>query len=69
MWIFLGMFNWYSRNLAHKAGDSDMDTEWTFGQVLAPVAFAQVAFDLVKRGFKLFHWQLTGPLSDQTLKC
>jgi hypothetical protein len=69
MWIFLGMFHWYSRNLAHKAGESDQDTEWIFGQVLAPVAFAQVAFDLVKYGFRLFHWQLPGPLSDQTLKC
>jgi hypothetical protein len=72
MWIFLGMFHRYSSDLAQKAGESDKDKEWTFGQVLAPVAFAQVAFDLIKRVSLLV--SVTGGLperatSDQKVMC
>ena len=48
MWVFLATFHWYSNSLAQRAGESDKDTQWTFGQVLAPVAFLQIVFDIMK---------------------
>jgi len=50
MWVFLATFHfhWYSHSLAQRAGESDKDTKWTFGQVLAPVAFLQIIFDIMK---------------------
>lgn len=46
MWLFLGLFTAYREDVRHRAGDSDQDGEWTFGQVLSLATWAPVAVEL-----------------------
>lgn len=47
MWTFLFLFTAYREAVKQKAGESDQDTEWTFGQVLSLVTWAPVALELI----------------------
>lgn len=47
MWTFLFLFTAYREAVKSKAGESDQDTEWTFGQVLSLVTWAPVALELI----------------------
>lgn len=46
MWLFLVLFTAYREDVRHRAGDSDQDGEWTFGQVLSLATWAPVAVEL-----------------------
>jgi hypothetical protein len=47
MWAFVFLFTAYREAVKQKAGESDQDTEWTFGQVLSLVTWAPVALELI----------------------
>lgn len=47
MWVFLALFTAYREDVRHRAGDSDQDGEWTFGQVLSLTTWAPVAVELM----------------------
>lgn len=47
MWTFLFLFTAYREAVKQKAGESDQDAEWTFGQVLSLVTWAPVALELI----------------------
>lgn len=47
MWRFLYLFTQYRSDVALKAGDSDGDTSWSFGQVLSLATWVPVGVDLV----------------------
>ncbi|KAI3393040.1 hypothetical protein diail_4816 [Diaporthe ilicicola] len=47
MWAFLFLFTAYREAVKDEAGESDQDTEWTFGQVLSLVTWAPVALELI----------------------
>lgn len=46
MWLFLALFTAYREDVRHRAGSSDQDGEWTFGQVLSLVTWAPVVVEL-----------------------
>lgn len=47
MWVLLGTFTLYRHDVSHRAGGTDVDNEWTLGQILALVQWFPVGLDLV----------------------
>lgn len=47
MWVFLAFFTIYRSDVSERAGNSDSDDEWSFGQVLGLVTWVPVLIDLV----------------------
>lgn len=58
MWLFLALFTAYREDVRLRAGDSDQDGEWTFGQVLSLATWAPVAVELAN----VYLCELTPPL-------
>ena len=48
MWATLALFHRYRNDIASKAGESDEDERWSFGQILSLATWASVILDLVR---------------------
>jgi hypothetical protein len=48
MWAMLALFHRYRNDIGSKAGESDQDDRWSFGQVLSLATWASVILDLVR---------------------
>ncbi|KAL8345307.1 hypothetical protein RB601_005372 [Gaeumannomyces tritici] len=47
IWLFLGIFHLYREDVLRRAGETNKDAVWTFGQVMALATWLPVVFDLV----------------------
>ncbi|KLU85464.1 hypothetical protein, variant [Magnaporthiopsis poae ATCC 64411] len=47
IWLFLGIFHIYREDVLRRAGETNKDAVWTFGQVMALATWLPVVFDLV----------------------
>ncbi|KAF2643497.1 hypothetical protein P280DRAFT_467524 [Massarina eburnea CBS 473.64] len=65
MWVAFGVFCYYRSHMDSRAGDSNQDHEWSFGQILALFTFVPVVIEWVTIWWEGAEDGLNGLMSDQ----